>query len=135
MGGRDDQAIRESLCQLSLSHGNAISQAPETPDEDQFVQQYGKALQGIYKTLVKYRNTKQLSLVNTAYGELYNASTTPNPYERPLILSQLFGEIEAQLNQWRVPGSKLHLATSAPKLLSLRDCILTVPGIYPLPVL
>lgn len=41
---------------------------------------------------------------------------------------KLYGEIEAQLNQWRLPGMNLHLASTAPRLLSLRDCILTVPG-------
>jgi len=43
-------------------------------------------------------------------------------------LSQLLGELDGQLNQWRNPDSKLQLATVAPKLLSIRDCILTVPG-------
>jgi FKBP12-rapamycin complex-associated protein len=43
-------------------------------------------------------------------------------------IAKLYGEIDVQLNQWRLPGSKLYLATSAPRLLSLRDCILTVPG-------
>jgi FKBP12-rapamycin complex-associated protein len=40
----------------------------------------------------------------------------------------LYGEIDAQLNQWRLPGSRLQLSTAAPRLLSIRDCILTVPG-------
>ncbi|KAK4689267.1 hypothetical protein P7C73_g843, partial [Tremellales sp. Uapishka_1] len=88
--------------------------APETPDEEQFIDQFGKRLLHVDTTLRKYQSTKQIGLVHTAYMELYN----------------LFGEIDAQLNQWRVPGSKLFLASAAPKLLSLRDCILTVPGQY-----
>ena len=44
---------------------------PETPDEEHFVQSFGVQLQAIYKVLLKYRQTKQLSLVNTAYSDLY----------------------------------------------------------------
>ena len=47
---------------------------------------------------------------------------------------QLYGEIEAQLDQWRIPGSKLQLASAAPRLLSLRDCLLTVPGKVPISI-
>ncbi|OWZ32832.1 phosphatidylinositol 3-kinase [Cryptococcus neoformans AD2-60a] len=87
---------------------------PETPDEHQFVLQYGDQLHLVDKTLIRYNSSRQLNLVNNAYSALY----------------RLYGEIEAQLNQWRLPGMKLHLASTAPRLLSLRDCILTVPGLY-----
>ncbi|EIW71794.1 hypothetical protein TREMEDRAFT_67963 [Tremella mesenterica DSM 1558] len=87
---------------------------PETPDEENFRQMFGARIASINKTLIKYASSRTLSLVHTAYSDLY----------------KLFGEIDAQLSQWRVPGTKLQLATAAPKLLSLRDCILTVPGQY-----
>ncbi|WVR03316.1 hypothetical protein IAU60_000307 [Kwoniella sp. DSM 27419] len=45
-------------------------------------------------------------------------------------LYKMYGEIDYQLNQWKQPGAVLHLANTAPRLLSLRDCILTVPGKY-----
>ena len=41
---------------------------------------------------------------------------------------KVYGEIDAQLKQWHAPASKLHLSATAPKLLSLRDIVLTVPG-------
>ncbi|KAE8538261.1 hypothetical protein D1P53_005601 [Cryptococcus gattii VGV] len=87
---------------------------PETPDEHQFVLQYGHQLHLVDRTLVRYNSIRELNLVNKAYSTLYG----------------LYGEIEAQLNQWRSPGMKLHLASTAPRLLTLRDCILTVPGLY-----
>ncbi|ORY33953.1 hypothetical protein BCR39DRAFT_463113 [Naematelia encephala] len=87
---------------------------PETPDEDQFVQQFGGQIFQIDKQLLRYRSTRQVSLINAVYTDLY----------------RLFGEIDVQLGQWRLPGFKLQLASAAPKLLSLRDCILTVPGQY-----
>ncbi|WWD22809.1 hypothetical protein CI109_107303 [Kwoniella shandongensis] len=89
-------------------------QLPETPNEEQFVQQFGTQLQYIYKTLLRYRSNKQQNLIHTAYAELY----------------KLYGEIDAQINQWRLPGSGLQIGSTAPKLLTLRDCILTVPGQY-----
>ncbi|RSH90651.1 hypothetical protein EHS25_001256 [Saitozyma podzolica] len=99
-------AWKEELAKLS---------APETPDEEHFVMQFGAQLLQINKALVRYRNTRQVGLVNSAYSDLYR---------------QLYGEIDAQLNQWRLPGSRLQLSTAAPRLLSIRDCILTVPGQY-----
>jgi FKBP12-rapamycin complex-associated protein len=36
--------------------------------------------------------------------------------------------MDSMLNHWKVPGFKLQLASAAPRLLSLRDCLLTVPG-------
>nr|ODO02215.1 phosphatidylinositol 3-kinase [Cryptococcus depauperatus CBS 7855] len=87
---------------------------PETPDEEYFVQQFGEQLQQVNKMLVRYGSTRQLSLVNNAYPQL----------------SRLSGEFDAQLKQWTLPGVTLHLASVAPRLLGLRDCILTVPGKY-----
>lgn len=105
---------------------------PETPDEEQFVQHFGGQLTAINKTLLRYRTTRQVGLVNSAYGELYKVRNDTLAQQRglvdALVSSQLYGDIDAQLNQWKIPGSKIQLATAAPKLLSLRDCILTVPG-------
>ncbi|TYJ58649.1 hypothetical protein B9479_000485 [Cryptococcus floricola] len=89
-------------------------QYPETPDEEKFVQRFGNVLLRINKTLLRYRSTRQMSLVNSVYTELY----------------KLWGELDAHLNQWKVTGNKLHLGSTAPRLLTLRDCILTVPGKY-----
>nr|XP_018266518.1 phosphatidylinositol 3-kinase [Kwoniella dejecticola CBS 10117]OBR88676.1 phosphatidylinositol 3-kinase [Kwoniella dejecticola CBS 10117] len=89
-------------------------QAPETPDEEQFVQIFGEQLIQIDKSLRRYRSNKQISIVNYAYQELY----------------KLYGDLEVQINQWKQPGSKLYLSSTAPRLLSLRDCVLTVPGQY-----
>jgi FKBP12-rapamycin complex-associated protein len=36
--------------------------------------------------------------------------------------------MDAEVNRWKAPNSKLELAITAPRLLSLRDCILVVPG-------
>lgn len=89
-------------------------QAPETPDEEQFVQQYGALILRINKNLIRYTSTRQLSLVNDAYHDLI----------------KLYGELDARLKQWSIPGTKLHLASTAPRLLTLRDCLLVVPGQY-----
>ncbi|WVQ93902.1 hypothetical protein IAU59_000980 [Kwoniella sp. CBS 9459] len=88
--------------------------APETPDEEHFNQLFGAQLLQIDKTLRKYSSNRQINLAYHVYNELY----------------KLYGEIEAQINQWKQPGLTLHLASTAPRLLSLRDCILTVPGQY-----
>ncbi|WRT63514.1 uncharacterized protein IL334_000419 [Kwoniella shivajii] len=88
--------------------------APETPDEEQFVQMFGEQLLQIDRILHRYKSTRQVSLLEFVYRELY----------------KLYGDIEAQLNQWKLPGTKLHLASTAPKLLSLRNCVLTVRGQY-----
>ncbi|KAL7423565.1 hypothetical protein Q5752_001145 [Cryptotrichosporon argae] len=85
-------------------------QAPETPSEAQFVQHFGDRLVNVYKTLVKYRSTRHPNYVNTAYTKLFT--------------------LDAYLSQWKAPGFKLDLASEAPRLLALRDCILTVPGKY-----
>ncbi|ODN80500.1 hypothetical protein L202_02731 [Cryptococcus amylolentus CBS 6039] len=89
-------------------------QYPETPDEEKFVRRFGNVLLRINKTLLRYKSTRQMSLVNSVYTELY----------------KLWGELDAHLNQWKVTGNKLHLGSTAPRLLTLRDCILTVPGKY-----
>ncbi|ORX39339.1 hypothetical protein BD324DRAFT_577344 [Kockovaella imperatae] len=96
---------------------------PETPDEEHFVQSFGPQLHSIYKVLLKYQQTKQLSLVNTAYSDL-------ELWPFADIDNKLYGELDAQVNQWRQPGSKLQLASTAPRLLAIRECILTVPGQY-----
>jgi len=44
---------------------------PETPDEEQFAQQFGTPIKTIYTILVKYRATRNPQLVNQAYTELY----------------------------------------------------------------
>ncbi|WVF66281.1 hypothetical protein IAT40_001021 [Kwoniella sp. CBS 6097] len=88
--------------------------APETPDEEHFIQLFGSQLLQVDKTLRRYSSSRQVNLVHHVYNELY----------------KLYGEIEAQINQWKQPGLTLHLAITAPRLLSLRDCILTVPGQY-----
>ena len=36
--------------------------------------------------------------------------------------------MDAEVARWKAPNSKLELAVTAPRLLSLRDCILVVPG-------
>lgn len=36
--------------------------------------------------------------------------------------------MDAEVARWKAPNSKLDLAITAPRLLSLRDCILVVPG-------
>ena len=87
-------------------------QIPETPDEDHFVQQFGSQIRGIYKTMVKYRSSRQLNLINTAYTDLY----------------KLYADLEAQLVMLKLSGSKLQLTSVAPRLLMLHDCLLTVPG-------
>ncbi|OCF43750.1 phosphatidylinositol 3-kinase [Kwoniella heveanensis CBS 569] len=89
-------------------------QAPETPDEEHFIQLFGAQLLQVDKTLRRYSSSRQVNLVHHVYNELY----------------KLYGEIEAQINHWKQPGLTLHLASTAPRLLSLRDCILTVPGQY-----
>jgi FKBP12-rapamycin complex-associated protein len=38
--------------------------------------------------------------------------------------------METELVRWKAPNSRLELANTAPRLLSLRDCILVVPGKY-----
>ncbi|KAK6905037.1 hypothetical protein I203_105856 [Kwoniella mangroviensis CBS 8507] len=95
-------------------HDIQYLRAVETPDEEQFVQMFGDQLLQIDKSLRRYKSTRQMSLVNFAYQELY----------------KLYGDLDSQINQWKQPGSKLHLASTAPRLLSLRDCVLTVPGQY-----
>ncbi|WWC85668.1 uncharacterized protein L201_000534 [Kwoniella dendrophila CBS 6074] len=87
---------------------------PETPDEEQFVHMFGEQLLQVDRSLRKYRSTKQMSIVNFVYQELY----------------KLYGDLDTQINQWKQPGSKHYLASTAPRLLSLRDCVLTVPGQY-----
>lgn len=49
-------------------------QCPETPDEETFRQTYGVRIQNIYRTLVKYRGTRTLSLIHSAYSDLYRVS-------------------------------------------------------------
>nr|XP_019014364.1 phosphatidylinositol 3-kinase [Kwoniella pini CBS 10737]OCF53145.1 phosphatidylinositol 3-kinase [Kwoniella pini CBS 10737] len=95
-------------------HDMLYLKAPETPDDEQFVQVFGDQLFQVDKALRRYKNNRQISIVNFAYQELY----------------KLYGDLEAQINQWKQPGSKLHLADTAPRLLSIRDCVLTVPGQY-----
>lgn len=90
----------------SLSH-------PETPDEDAFVQRFGRHIDSIYTVLRRYRSTRSVGYVNTAYTELY----------------KLFGNLDTAIaQQYKCPHPKLLLRDTAPKLLALRDCILTVPG-------
>lgn len=40
----------------------------------------------------------------------------------------IYFEMDAEVTRWKAPNSKLELAITAPRLLSLRDCILVVPG-------
>ena len=91
----------------------AEDQHPETPDEDAFVQRFGRSIELVYKTLVRYRSTRSVGYVNTAYTEVY----------------KLFGDLDAGIaQQYKVPNAKLSIQNTAPKLLLLKDCILTVPG-------
>ncbi|KAK8844641.1 hypothetical protein IAR55_006488 [Kwoniella newhampshirensis] len=85
---------------------------PETHNEEQFTHQFGGQLQQVYKLLIRYQSTRQHNLIYTVYTDLL----------------QLYGDIDARLNQWRLPGSRLYIGATAPRLLSIRDCILTVPG-------
>lgn len=39
------------------------------------MQQFGDTLQHIYQTLLRYRQTRHLGLVNTAYTELYKVGS------------------------------------------------------------
>ena len=42
---------------------------------------------------------------------------------------KLFGDLDAGIaQQYKVPNAKLSIQNTAPKLLLLKDCILTVPG-------
>ena len=42
---------------------------------------------------------------------------------------KLFSDLDAAIaQQYKVPNAKLSMANIAPKLLTLKDCILTVPG-------
>lgn len=86
---------------------------PETPDEEAFVQRFGRHIESIHAVLRRYRSTRTVAYVNTAYTELY----------------KLFGNIDAAISQqYKTSNPKLTLRDVAPRLLALRDCILTVPG-------
>jgi FKBP12-rapamycin complex-associated protein len=86
---------------------------PETPDEDAFVQRFGRHIESVYTILRRYRSTRSVAYVNTAYTELY----------------KLFSNIDAVISQqYKTQNPKLVVRDTAPKLLALRDCILTVPG-------
>lgn len=88
---------------------------PETPDEDAFVQRFGRHIDSVYAVLQRYRSTRSVGYVNTAYTELY----------------KLFGNIDAAISQqYKVSNPKLFMRDTAPRLLAMRDCILTVPGEY-----
>ena len=75
--------------------------------------------------LLKYRDSKKVTLVNSAYTELYRVR---QKLRVRLTAAQLFVELETQLKQWQLPGTQLHLTSAAPRLLSLRSIVLTVPG-------
>lgn len=86
---------------------------PETPDEDAFVQRFGRAIESVYTILRRYKTTRSVGYAHTAYTEVY----------------KLFGDLDASIiHQYKVPGAKLLMQNTAPRLLALRDCILTVPG-------
>jgi FKBP12-rapamycin complex-associated protein len=88
-------------------------QHPETPDEEAFIQRFGRSIELVYKTLVRYRSTRSVGYINTAYTEIY----------------KLFGDLDAGIaQQYKIPNAKLSMQNTAPKLLMLKDCILTVPG-------
>lgn len=91
---------------------NALS-TPETPDEEVFVKRFGRQIESVYTVLRRYRSTRSVGYVNTAYTEVY----------------KLFGEIDSAIaQQYKISNPKLLVANTAPRLLALRDCILTVPG-------
>lgn len=86
---------------------------PETPDEEAFVNRFGRSIESVYSVLRRYRSTRSVAYVNTAYTELY----------------KLFGNIDAAITQqYKTSNPRLSVRDTAPRLLALRDCILTVPG-------
>jgi FKBP12-rapamycin complex-associated protein len=66
--------------------------------------------------------------VDSAYRHLYNVGLEPCSGLILQLIPQLYFEMETELVRWKAPGSRLELANVAPRLLSLRDCILVVPG-------
>lgn len=44
------------------------------------------------------------------------------------LTRQVYFDLDAEVKQWQHPGSKIELGNCAPRLLSIRDCILVVPG-------
>lgn len=89
------------------------TQHPETPDEEEFVQRFGRTIETVYTTLLRYRSTRSVGYVNTAYTEVY----------------KLFGDLDAAITQqYKGANAKLSMKNTAPRLLALKDCILTVPG-------
>jgi ribosomal protein L29 len=71
VGGGDSQTFSKSPSTYGDEFCLTPQQEPETPDEELFVQNFGAQLKQIHQTLVRYRSTKSLGLVNSAYCELY----------------------------------------------------------------
>lgn len=98
---------------LSDTVGALTHQHPETPDEDAFVQRFGRSIETVYKALLRYRSTRSVGYVNTAYTEVY----------------KLFGDLDGAIaQQYKGSSPKLLVKNTAPRLLTMKDCILTVPG-------
>ena len=99
---------------------------PETPDEEHFVQSFAPQLQAIYKVLAKYRQTKQLSLVNTAYSDLYKVREVDG--EGSGRLSLIHGEA---LRRTRSSGQSVETARLQAPAGQYRTKAVGYSGVYP----
>lgn len=110
-----------------------IRQSPETADEESFVQRYGNQLHGMYRSLRAYRKSRDITLAHSVYKQSYNVGHNLPVYNRVFAMAnacaQLYFELDAEVKQWSHPSSsKIDLGNCAPRLLTIRDCILVVPG-------
>lgn len=68
-------ALRVSSRLPPLERGTTLNdQSPETPEEEQFAQRFGAQLHGIYRSLCGYRQSRDLTIAESAYRHLYNVS-------------------------------------------------------------
>lgn len=75
VGRGNQQTIgKRSTYSEVVADSTNLWEAPETPDEDLFVQNYGGRIKEVYNTLIRYRSSRKVVLANAAYLELYKVN-------------------------------------------------------------